>query len=155
MDNLTICDRCGSDACFVNEIPSINREMIETHHCMGCGFITNSLMKEGEQFLEEQKTVLPDLYKALFYTDSEGKIWMPSAVNLPQQGMIFANGNSADNWKWSAVKAVPVTEEEKTKYPIPGKKNKYYEFRMDMTTMKHFEEREYIDALEFIGILPE
>ena len=29
--------------------------------------------------------------------------------------MIFANGKSSDNWKWAAVLAVPVTEEEKEK----------------------------------------
>ena len=51
MDNLSICDRCGSDACFVNEIPTADGGAIKTHHCMGCGFTTNSLMKEGEQFL--------------------------------------------------------------------------------------------------------
>jgi hypothetical protein len=80
---------------------------------------------------------------------------MPSAINLPTQGMIFANGNNAENWKWSAVKAVPVSEEEKTKYPIPGKKGEYYEFRMDMSTITHFEEKDYMEALSYIGVLPE
>ena len=155
MDNLTICDRCGSDACFVNEIPTSDGGAIKTHHCMGCGFTTNSLMKEGEQFYNEQKEILPEIYQALFYTDSEGKVWMPSAVNLPQQGMIFANGTTAENWKWSAVKAVPVTEEEKEKYPIKGKEGEYYEWRMDMTTIEHFEEKDYMEALSYIGVLPE
>ena len=112
-------------------------------------------MKEGEQFFIEQQETLPELYKALFHTDEEGKIWMPSAINLPTQGMIFANGNTADNWKWSAVKAVPVSEEEKTKYPIPGKKGEYYEFRMDMSTITHFEEKYYMEALSYIGVLTE
>ena len=69
--------------------------------------------------------------------------------------MVFANGNAVDNWKWSAVKAIPVTEEEKTKYPIPGKKNQYYEFRMDMSTIAHFDEKDYMEALSYIGVLPE
>jgi hypothetical protein len=154
MDNLTICSRCGSDACFVNEIPTTDSGVIKTHHCMGCGFTTNSLMKEGEQFFEEQKSILPEIYQALFHTDVEGKIWMPSAVNLPQQGMIFANGNAANNWKWSAVKAVPVTEEDKEKYPIKGKEGQYYEWRMDMTTITHFEEKDYMEALSYINIIP-
>ena len=79
---------------------------------------------------------------------------MPSAVNLPQQGMVFANGNNASNWMWSAVKAIPVSEEEKTKYPIPGKKGEFYEFRMDMSTIAHFPERDYMEALSYIGVLP-
>jgi hypothetical protein len=51
--------------------------------------------------------------------------------------------------KFVAVKAVPVTEEEKTKYPIPGKKDKYYEWRMDMTTLQMFPERDFIEALVY------
>jgi hypothetical protein len=150
MDNLIICDRCGSDACYVDEV----NQDIKTHFCYGCGFQTNSLMIDGNEFLTQQSEVLPELYKELFYTDKDGKIWMPSAVNLPQQGMVFANGNNASNWMWSAVKAIPVSEEEKTKYPIPGKKGEFYEWRMDMATIAHFPERDYMEALSYIGILP-
>jgi hypothetical protein len=151
MDNLIVCSRCGSDACYVDEV----NQDIKTYFCYGCGFQTNSLMKEGEEFYEIQMQNLPELYKALAYTDDNGKVWMPSAVNLPQQGMVFANGNNSNEWKWSAVKAVPVKEEEKTKYPLPGKKDQYYEWRMDMTTISHFNERDYMEALSYIGVLPE
>ena len=151
MDNLIICDRCGSDACYVDEV----NQDIKTHFCYGCGFQTNSLMVEGGEFYEQQKEVLPELYKDLFYTDGKGKIWMPSAINVHEKGMVFANGANIRDWNWSAVKAVPVTEEEKEKYPIPGKKGQYYEWRMDMTTLKNFPEHEYMDALSYIGVLPE
>ena len=43
------------------------------------------------------------------------------------------------DWKWSAVKAMKISEEEKEKYPIPNKEGEYYEYRMDMTTLKQFE----------------
>jgi hypothetical protein len=151
MDNLIICDRCGSDACYVDEV----NQDIKTHFCYGCGFQTNSLMKEGETFYEEQTSLLPELYKDLFYKDEQGKIWMPSSINLPLQGMVFANGPSKEQWSWSAVKAVKVSEEEKIKYPIPGKEGQYYEYRMDMTSLKNFQEREYMEALSYIGVLPE
>jgi hypothetical protein len=57
--------------------------------------------------------------------------------------------------KWAAVKAVKVTEEEKEKYPIKGKPGHFYEYRMDMTTIKAFEMRDFMDALSYIGIFPE
>jgi hypothetical protein len=84
--------------------------------------------------------------------DEEGKIWMPSMVNLPKQGMVFANGRNADDWKWGAVKAVKVEDEDKLKYPIPGKKDQYYEYRMDMETLKEFKEEDYMEALDYIGV---
>jgi hypothetical protein len=80
---------------------------------------------------------------------------MPTTINLPQQGMIFANGPSSNEWTWAAVKAVPVTEAEKEKYPIPNKEGEFYEWRMDMSTMKNFSERDFIEALSYIGLLPE
>ena len=151
MDNLINCAHCDSDACYVEEV----NQDIKTYFCYGCGFQTNSIMKEGEVFFEEQSNILPELYKDLFFKDEDGKIWMASSVNLPQQGMIFANGPSKEDWGWAAVKAVKVLDEEKEKYPIPGKKGEYYEWRMDMTTLKMFSERDYMEALSYIDVLPE
>ena len=151
MDNLIICKHCDSDACYVDE----TTPNILTYFCYGCGFQTNSLMKEGEEFYEQQISILPELYKDLLNKDDDGTVWMPSTINLPQQGMVFANGPSKADWGWAAVKAVPVLEEEKEKYPIPNQKGKFYEWRMDMTTLKMFTKRDYIEALSYIGILPE
>ena len=151
MDNLIICARCGSDACYVDEV----NQDIKTYFCYGCGFQTNSLMKDGDIFYERQLEILPELYKDLLNKDDDGHIWMPSTVNIPTQGMIFANGSSLSDWGWAAVKAVPVLEEEKEKYPILGKEGQYYEWRMDMTTLQMFPERDFMEALSYIGALPE
>ena len=151
MDNLINCTRCNSDACYLNEVT----QDIKTYFCYGCGYQANSIMKEGEEFYEQQIAMLPELYKDLLNKDDDGMIWMPSTINLPQQGMVFANGPSKEDWGWAAVKAVPVTKEEKEKYPLPGKKGQYYEWRMDMTTLQMFPERDFMEALSYIGVLPE
>lgn len=150
MDNLITCDRCSSDACYMQEV----NEEIKNYQCYGCGFITNSLLKPGTQFFEEQMELLPNLYKELMGEDEDGKVWMPTTINLPEKGMVFANGVNIENWKWGAVKALEVKEEEKEKYPIPGKKGEYYKYRMDMETLKEFEEGDFMDALSYIGALP-
>jgi hypothetical protein len=149
-DKLDICPRCGSDACYVTEV----NQDINNYFCYGCGFQSNTLMREGEEITEEQMSILPELYKDLRYKDKNGQIWFPSTVNLPKQGMIFADGSTTKNWAWAAVKAVEVKEEEKHKYPIPKKEGQFYEYRMDMTTVKHFKERDFMEALSYIGILP-
>jgi hypothetical protein len=148
MDNLVICDRCGSDACYVQEV----NDEIKNYQCYGCGFITNSLLKKGTRFFDEQIELLPNLYKELMGEAEDGKIWMPSTVNIPTKGMVFANGKNSLEWKWAAVLAVPVKEEEKEKYPNPHKEGEFYEWRMDMETIKEFEEKDYIEALDYIGI---
>ena len=146
MDNLTTCDRCGSDACYVQEV---NNE-IKNYMCYGCGFVTNSLMKKGEKFFEEQIEMLPHLYKELMGEDEETNlVWMPNTINIPNKGMVFADGATALNWKWAAVKAIPIPEEEKAQFKEKGKD---YEFKMDMTSIKHFEERDFMEALDYIGV---
>ena len=147
MDNLTTCSRCGSDACYVQEVNS----EIKLHFCYGCGFQANSAMKRDSDFLKEQLELLPELYKELMGEDENGLIWMPSMVNIPDKGMVFADGSRASNWAWGAVKAIPMPEEERAKFKAKGKD---YEWKMDMTTLQHFPERDFIEALSYIGVLP-
>lgn len=147
-DELTTCDRCGGDACYVQEV----NETIKNYMCYGCGFISSTLYKRGEELFEQMFETLPNLYRELMGEDEEGKIWMPTTINIPTKGMVFANGRNSLNWKWAVVKAVPVKPEEKEKYPIPGKKGEFYEWRMDMDTMQEFEEKDFIEALDLLGM---
>jgi len=145
-DNLTICPRCGSDACYVQEV---NHE-IKNYMCYGCGFITNSLMKKGEEFFETQMETLPELYKELMGEDEDtGLIWMPNTINLPNKGMVFADGKNGSNWAWAAVKAIPMPKEEQEKFKEKGKN---FKFKMDMENMKHYPESDFMEALEYIGV---
>lgn len=144
-DSLKECSRCGSDACYNQEVT----KDISIELCYGCGFQSNSVMTSGSEFLLEQMAMLPELYKELMdEEEGTGKIWMPSTINVEDKGMVFANGTSRMDWKWAGVKSVPVLEEEKEKYK--GKN-----FRTDMSTMKQFEERDFMEALSYIGVLPE
>lgn len=129
MDNLIECPRCGSDACYVTEV----NDKIKNYSCFGCGFITNTLMTRGSEFLNEQMESLPDLYKELMGEDENGLVWMPNTINNPEQGMVFADGTNSSNWAWGAV--------------LPSKEGK-----MDMSTIKHFKERDFIEALDYIGV---
>ena len=145
-DNLTTCPRCGSDACYVQEV---NHE-IKNYMCYGCGFITNSLMKKGEEFFETQMETLPELYKELMGEDENTElIWMPNTINLPNKGMVFADGKNGSNWAWAAVKAIPMPKEEQEKFKAKGKN---FKFKMDMENIKHYPEGDFMEALEYIGV---
>jgi hypothetical protein len=148
MDNLTTCERCGSDACYVQEV----NQDIKLHFCYGCGFQANTAMKRDSEFLQQQMETLPELYKELMGEDENGTIWMPSVVNIPDKGMVFADGPNGQQWQWAAVKATLMSEEEKAKFKEKGKE---YDYKMDMTTLTHFPEREFMEALSYIGVLPE
>jgi hypothetical protein len=144
MDKLTICDRCGSDACYIQEVTP----EITNHFCYGCGFQSNTLMTEGSEFMNQQAETLPELYKDLLFKDETGKIWMPSGVADAEKGMIFAYGTTASDWRWAAVKAIKRTKEDKKKNP-----NLKTEYKMDMANQVYFTEKDFMEALDYIGLL--
>jgi len=146
------CPKSGGDLCYKMQVaPEVYNYM-----SLSCGFWTNSFMKEDHEFYKQQMETLPELYKDLAWTDPEtGLIWLPNTINVPDKGMVFANGSDISNWGWAAVKAIEISEEDKEKHPIPGKPGEFMKFKMDMKNMKMFTERDYIEALSYIGILPE
>jgi hypothetical protein len=145
------CPKSGGDLCYkVQVAPEIYNYM-----SLSCGFWTNSFMTEDHEFYMQQMETLPELYKDLAWKDPETNlIWLPNTINQPEQGMVFANGVNTSNWKWAAVKALEIPEEDREKHPIPGKPGEFMKFKMDMKNMQLFEERDYIEALSYIGILP-
>ena len=61
-DNLITCKHCSSDACYVQE----NSPTIKTYSCFGCGYTTNTLMKEGQWFSPDHGQVghyLKDMFE--------------------------------------------------------------------------------------------
>jgi hypothetical protein len=97
--------------------------------CMGCGFTSNNTINDSN--MEQMEATLPELYKALKFKDTDGKYWYPNSVMLEDKSMVFAEGTSVNDWQWSAVQSK--------------------EGKADMTTKKEFAEREFMDALEYIG----
>jgi hypothetical protein len=146
------CPKSGGDLCYkVQVAPEIYNYM-----SISCGFWTNSFMTEDHEFYMQQMETLPELYKDLAWKDPEtGLIWLPNTINNQEQGMVFANGTDASNWRWAAVRAIEIPKKDQKKHPIPGKPGEFMKYRMDMKNMKTFEERDYMDALSYIGVLPE
>lgn len=140
MEQLVICKRCGSNACMEQKIS----EEVTTHFCMGCGFTTSTLMTEGSEVVKSALDTSPELYKDLMHKDQDGNIWMPSTITLPNKGMVFIDGTSKGDWQWAAVKAIPLAEGDK-------KISDDQTHKMDMKNIKHYAEKDFMDALEQIG----
>ena len=142
-DKLVECKRCKGNACYEQHID----ENTTTWMCMGCGFTTSTMMdKEGDTTKNVLETS-PELYKDLMYVDTDNRAWFPSTITIPSKGMVFIDGSSIKDWKWAAVKAIDLTEEEKKS----GKFPKDQEFKMNVKESKKFEQKDFMDALEVIG----
>jgi hypothetical protein len=141
-DKMSICPKCGCDGCYVTPI----NETKNNYFCWGCGFQTNDLMVEGEFNFEEYEETIPELYKDIRYVDSEKRVWYPISINLPDKGTVFLSGKSTEEVQWSAIKVVPLTEEEKKQ---PKYKNLTY--KSDAKSLKHFG-NDFIEACDYMGM---
>ena len=142
-DQLVECKRCGGNACYEQHID----ETTVTWLCMGCGFTTSTLMdKEGPTTANTLETS-PELYKDLMFVDDTNKAWFPATITLPEKGMVFLDGSTTANWQWAAVKAIPLTEEEKQSGRFPANQT----FKMNVKESQKFGQKEFMDALEVIG----
>jgi len=148
MDNLTKCPCCGSDACSISPLAPA----IDAHLCWTCGFNTHTGMIDGSEFEKTTYESTAEIIKDLKQVH-EGLAWYPKVINLHEKGMVFPEWNKRiKDWYWSAVKAVPVTEEEKEKYPDPHNPGEFYKFRMDMKNIKRYDKMCFMDAAEKIGL---
>jgi len=149
-DEIVSCPKSGGDICYRVQVTN----EVSNYMSLSCGFISNTLMKEGEEYYEQSMESMPELYKDLAWTDPKtDMIWIPNTINVEDVGMVFPYGTSKEEWSWAAVKAVEIPKEEQKDHPVPGQKGKFLTHKMDMSTMENFIERNYVNALDYIGIL--
>ena len=147
ISDLIECPCCGSNACSKTTTGDN-----DVYLCWTCGMTTTSELVDGSKFEEENYTNTAELIKDLKQVHNN-LAWYPKVINLHENGMVFPEWNKrVKDWYWAAVKAIPVTEEEKEKYPDPSNPGEFYKFRMDMENIKRFNKLEFMDAAELIGL---
>jgi len=150
-DKLVVCHCCGSDACYKSEFKT-QEGNIQTWLCMTCGFTTNSTMTKDSESLKKTLELTAELIKDL-RQDHEGLAWFPTAITMPNKGMIFPEPiKDKKDWQWTVVKAIPIPEEEQEKYPDPTNPGTFYKNKMDMKNLKRYGKLEFMDAAEELGM---
>jgi len=142
-DKLVTCKRCQGDACYEQHI----NEEVTTWLCFGCGFTTSTMMQQGSKTVRDLLETSPELYKEILFTDDLNKVWAPATITLPEKGMVFLDGTDKESWEWAGVKSISLTEEEINS----GKYPKGQTVKMDMQNIKHFGQRDFIEACDVIG----
>ena len=144
MDNLIQSPVSDSNACYVTKI----NDELTSYLDFGSGFTTTTLMKEDSEQVTNAIETSPELFKDIRKKDSEGRVWFPATITVPNSGMVFDDGTSKKDWGWSAVKSIPLSEEEIKSGRFPAGQTT----KMDMNNVKKFpRDKGFIDALEEIG----
>jgi hypothetical protein len=150
-DKLVVCRCCGSDACYESEFTT-QEGLLKTWLCMTCGFTTNTTMTEDSDSLKQTLELTADMIKDL-RQDHEGLAWFPTAITMPEKGMIFPEPiKDTNDWGWTVVKAIPIPEDEQHKYPDPTNPGVNYKNKMDMKNLKRYDKLCFMDAAEELGM---
>ena len=134
----------GSNACYEQSFQHEGKE-VRTWLCFGSGFTTSTLMTKESKLVQDTIETSPELYKDLMHIDENGKVWFPATITLPAKGMVFIDGTDKKNWKWAGVKAIPLQENDVKASPDQTHK-------MDMKNVKHFEQNDFMEAADYIGL---
>ena len=145
--DLIECPCCGSDACS-----KTTNGGTDVYLCWTCGMTTTSELIDGSDFEIENYSNTAELIKDLKQVH-DNLAWYPKVINLSENGMVFPEWNKrVKDWYWAAVKAIPVTEEEKEKYPDPNNPGEFYKFKTDIKNIKRYDKLCFMDAAEEIGM---
>ena len=150
MDKLVDCPCCTSNACYESEFNTLDGK-VTTWLCLTCGFTSNTSMESESEQAKQSLELTADLIRDNQQIHN-GLVWLPTVITMADKGMIFPDGKNKDEWEWTVVKAIPVSEDEKEKYPIPNKPGEFYQKRMDMDNLKRFGKLEFMDAAEELGL---
>jgi hypothetical protein len=104
-------------------------------------------MVKDSDFVKSSKEVLPELIKDLELIDNDGFVWYPSTINIPEKGILFPNGSSKDTWGWSVASLIPISKQEKSRFP----KNQKY--KVDLKNIQNFPKENFALAVTTLNSL--
>ena len=92
-DKLVISPVCGSDACYESEFMTADGP-VKTWLCMTSGYTSNTTMTLDSEALKQTLELTAELIKDLRLDlvppgGGEKLAWFPTAITMPEKGMIF------------------------------------------------------------------
>lgn len=149
------CPHCESINCFQEDYEQ-DGSSLSAYMCLSCGYTTSTLNVDGTEFVTQYEDSCPTLFKDLKFVDPDTNLaWYPMVLNFPTIGLVFPDGASALDWSWRAVPVKPVSESEKTKFPIPNEPGKFYETKADIDSSRLYPQNQFYQACKFLGIIVE
>ena len=156
-DKLVDSPICDSNACYESEFMTTEGP-VKTWLCMTSGYTSNTTMTLDSEALKQTLELTAELIKDLRQDHippggGEKLAWFPTAITMPNKGMIFPEPIKEKNdWGWTVVKSIPIPGDEQHKYPDPTNPGMNYKNKMDMKNMKRFDKLCFMDAAEELGM---
>lgn len=148
-DGFVVCPCCGSNMCYAQQIGDI-----ETWICMSCGKTSSTLMKQGSKTEQQVTEKQPQIYRDLSFVDTDGYVWYPAVLTVPDKGMVYidinTNSDGSKVWEWVETPMRKLTSKEKKMKQFKGKS-----FTTDIKGTKRFGKEGFVEAAVAAGFFNE
>ena len=115
--------------------------------CMESGYVSNSMFAIDSPSQAQYDATVSQLMRDLKKMDNERKlVWYPAFMQTPA-GMLYVAGESKENAHWEVAPVVAIAEDEKEKYPVPGKEGRYFQSRAAIELAQKFDSQDFEMAM--------
>jgi len=115
--------------------------------CMESGYVSNTMFAIGSPTQEGYEATVSQLMRDLKKIDDErGLVWYPAFMQTPA-GMLYIAGESTEDVHWEVAPVVAITEEDKEKYPVPGKEGRFYQSRAAIELAQSYDSQDFEMAM--------
>ena len=115
--------------------------------CMESGYVSNTMFAIGSPTQEGYESTVSQLMRDLKKTDEErGLVWYPAFMQTPA-GMLYIAGESTEDVHWEVAPVIAITEEDKEKYPVPGKEGRFYQSRAAIELAQSYDTQDFETAM--------
>ena len=131
--------------CVLEEANEVDNSI--SYLCMESGYSSHEKLVEGSEYQSNFEKALTSLMIDCKTIDEQSKAWYPSFMRTPF-GMLYIDGDQKNRFVWKVARIIQLNEEERKKYPIPGKEGEYHTSRLDVDNAKSFEKNDFTNALD-------
>lgn len=118
-----------------------------SYMCMESGWTTSDHMKIGSELVQTFEENCTELMRKSRIDDEErGLVWFPVFMQMPN-AMLYCAGDNMSSLKWEVATVVNISEDDKEKYPIPGRPGEYYTSKLDIENAKQYDKLDFETAL--------
>ena len=122
----------------------------ESRMCMVTGYTTNEFYKFDSPNIKEIENSTSKFIKEMRYEDKTlGQYWYLTTITT-HKGIVYPEGTK-DHFEWVYSPIVQLEEEEKKKYPVPGKDGEFYETRLGVEHSERFQSHNFLGACKSLG----
>jgi hypothetical protein len=131
--------------CVIIEVDESSKTI--SYVCMESGYVSNSMFEFESPAQLQYHDTISQLMRDLSKVDEERNlVWYPAFMQTPA-GMLYVAGDTLTDAHWEVAPVIPISDEDREKYPVPGKEGRFYQSRAATELADKFDSQDFESAM--------